>query len=770
MSKLANFTPQEIEEILQQFFDVTGKRQYVGARYVPIFGRRNEDNIDWDNSGAYEPLTIVLYNGDSYTSKRYVPAGVDISDTDYWVITGRYNAQVEQYRQEVLGFSDRIDQNADDIDSLGSIIPSSEFDSTNTVKAYIDAENITQNTELKNILIPFPDPNHYPKLGLAGQVLSTLADGTTKWENPVVPSDAQAEQVITEWLDAHPEATTTVQNGAITNAKLAQTGGILSAVKSGQVCVLMGATSYVNYDTTQKTITFPNDSVIVRKLQNGNFTYKSLQGSERVIDVEVGVAVSTTAIKLYYDTSTQTVKPIASNASVPEDYFYLCAIRLAGGGYTPAFTADFPWAINGAKYDITIQNGEITNAKLAQTGGILSAVKSGQVSVLMGVTSYMNYDTTQQTITFPNDTVIVRKLQNGNFTYKSLWNESCVVDVTYGTAVTTSAIKLYYDTATQMIKPIAYNASVPENYLYLCAVRLASGGYQPAVSADFPWSINGNAYGIELPEIPTATNYMPYIAESYGNGVNSINHRGYNQVAPENTIPAYKLSCEHNFLKVECDVEFTSDNVAVLLHDDTINRTARNNDGTALTETVYINDITYAQALTYDFGIWKGQSYAGTRIPSLEQFLVFCRNTGLHPYIEIKSSASYQQNQIEGIVDLVNACGMRGKCSYISFSSEYLGYIKNYDSSARLGFVCGTVTQQVITTVSSLNTTSNEVFVDTNDTASTAVTLCKNNRVPMERWTINELETIYALDPYISGVTSDLVNACEALYTHQLSS
>lgn len=97
---MANFTPQEIEEILQQFFDVTGKRQYIGARYVPIIGRKGEDTIEWDNSAPYEPLTIVLYQGNSYTSRTYIPAGIDISDAHYWAPTGNYNAQVELYRQE----------------------------------------------------------------------------------------------------------------------------------------------------------------------------------------------------------------------------------------------------------------------------------------------------------------------------------------------------------------------------------------------------------------------------------------------------------------------------------------------------------------------------------------------------------------------------------------------------------------------------------------------------------------------------------------------
>lgn len=75
-------------------------RQYIGARYVPKFA----DPIAWDKANSYEALTIVTYLNNSYTSKKYVPANTEITDTNYWVITGNYNAQVEQYRQEVVAY------------------------------------------------------------------------------------------------------------------------------------------------------------------------------------------------------------------------------------------------------------------------------------------------------------------------------------------------------------------------------------------------------------------------------------------------------------------------------------------------------------------------------------------------------------------------------------------------------------------------------------------------------------------------------------------
>lgn len=88
-----------------------GVRQYVGARYVPVFA----DPLEWSDQREYEPLTIVAYQGNSYTSMQSVPVGVDIDNTAYWAQTGNYNAQIEAYRREVLAYDGRITANANAI-------------------------------------------------------------------------------------------------------------------------------------------------------------------------------------------------------------------------------------------------------------------------------------------------------------------------------------------------------------------------------------------------------------------------------------------------------------------------------------------------------------------------------------------------------------------------------------------------------------------------------------------------------------------------------
>lgn len=84
--------------------------QYIGSRYVPIFA----DPIEWDIHSSYESLTIVTHDGESYTSKCNVGPGVDITNTRYWAKTGAYNAQVEQYKNEVKDLSSQVSSFAAD--------------------------------------------------------------------------------------------------------------------------------------------------------------------------------------------------------------------------------------------------------------------------------------------------------------------------------------------------------------------------------------------------------------------------------------------------------------------------------------------------------------------------------------------------------------------------------------------------------------------------------------------------------------------------------
>lgn len=90
--------------------------RYIGARYVPIPGGA------WDNTREYEPLTMVQYEGDTYTSKIYVPVGVAITNTTYWVKTGNFNQQIAYINGRMQDAEQEIDNIQGDInDILGNM-------------------------------------------------------------------------------------------------------------------------------------------------------------------------------------------------------------------------------------------------------------------------------------------------------------------------------------------------------------------------------------------------------------------------------------------------------------------------------------------------------------------------------------------------------------------------------------------------------------------------------------------------------------------------
>lgn len=84
-------------------------RQYIGARYVPIFFD-GAQGTEWLPNTQYEPLTIVTRNGNSYTSKKAVPAAIGAPENNaaYWASTGIYNAQVEEIREAVNDLDERV--------------------------------------------------------------------------------------------------------------------------------------------------------------------------------------------------------------------------------------------------------------------------------------------------------------------------------------------------------------------------------------------------------------------------------------------------------------------------------------------------------------------------------------------------------------------------------------------------------------------------------------------------------------------------------------
>ncbi|MDA7416707.1 glycerophosphodiester phosphodiesterase [Xenophilus arseniciresistens] len=107
-----------------------------------------------------------------------------------------------------------------------------------------------------------------------------------------------------------------------------------------------------------------------------------------------------------------------------------------------------------------------------------------------------------------------------------------------------------------------------------------------------------------------------------------IAHRGAGRLAPENTLPAFRLGAEHGYRMFECDAKLSSDGVVFLMHDATLERTTSGRG---------VGGAQPWQALSQlDAGAWHSRRWAGEPLPTLAALARWCLANGHLLNIEIK--------------------------------------------------------------------------------------------------------------------------------------
>jgi len=100
------------------------------------------------------------------------------------------------------------------------------------------------------------------------------------------------------------------------------------------------------------------------------------------------------------------------------------------------------------------------------------------------------------------------------------------------------------------------------------------------------------------------------------------------QLAPENTMAAFKLAAIHKIHWLEFDVMLSKDFHPIIFHDETLRRTS-NDRG-------HVADRTLSQLKKVDVGSWFHSSFKGEMIPTLEEVLELMQTKKLNAVIEIK--------------------------------------------------------------------------------------------------------------------------------------
>lgn len=171
----------------------------------------NEKKVEALNLGTVTSYGLAKKNG-------------FVGTNDEWVQKIMHGASEDQLDEAIEGLSETLSADieavADDVEALESKVDALTaediaYSEDKTAKAAIDEKINATTASTTFVHKPTESPD-----GTNGQLLRSKGDGTTEWTDYGLPTDEQTSDAITAWLDDHPEATTTVQDGAITAAKL----------------------------------------------------------------------------------------------------------------------------------------------------------------------------------------------------------------------------------------------------------------------------------------------------------------------------------------------------------------------------------------------------------------------------------------------------------------------------------------------------------------------------------------------------------------------
>lgn len=123
-----------------------------------------------------------------------------------------------------------------------------------------------------------------------------------------------------------------------------------------------------------------------------------------------------------------------------------------------------------------------------------------------------------------------------------------------------------------------------------------------------------------------------------------IGHRGAKAYAPENTLASIHAAADLGIEWVEIDVKLTKDSIAIIFHDDELNRCTGGSGLVAETDFAAIQEL--------DAGLWFGDSFMGEKIPTLEDALNVIIDRGLGVNLEIKPCPGREVDTAEVMLDV----------------------------------------------------------------------------------------------------------------------
>lgn len=151
-------------------------------------------------------------------------------------------------------------------------------------------------------------------------------------------------------------------------------------------------------------------------------------------------------------------------------------------------------------------------------------------------------------------------------------------------------------------------------------------------------------------------------------------HRGDSAFYPENTLVSYDAAVKEGYQVIEMDSKFTRDNVCIMLHDGSVNRTCRTDAGETIAEKTPADTLTLAEIKALDAGLFKGEEFRGTRIPTLAETLVFLRGKGVTLKMD-NVFESFNEERFENFCRTIKEADMEDKIAFTCKTLPYFSWL-----------------------------------------------------------------------------------------------
>lgn len=115
-------------------------KKYIGLRYAPKFMGA------WDIESEYAALSVVYTNEQSYVSRKTVPANTEITNTEFWIKSADWNAQVAQYNENVEQYNQNVERYNQNVETYLAAVDQFYAD---TLHSYDTKAEMVADTSLK---------------------------------------------------------------------------------------------------------------------------------------------------------------------------------------------------------------------------------------------------------------------------------------------------------------------------------------------------------------------------------------------------------------------------------------------------------------------------------------------------------------------------------------------------------------------------------------------------------------------------------------------